>query len=188
VKVRGRLRQAKPPAAVLRLLDKDEHVASWADTTNSVVVATNRGLWWPQSAVQEPEAPLESRDQHWRLIGWHTISKVTWDSGALVVIEADVVDDLFLVDRPAVRVEVTIPRDLPASVRKRVEANVVHSELDFVGRGAARLVGRRVPGQDGLCWWARLEDGAVDDGPTRLAVSARLTRLKDEWLAQRESL
>jgi hypothetical protein len=160
----------------VRLLGADEAVVSWADTTDAVVVATNRGLWWPETA------------NTWRFIGWHAISKLTWNEGLLSVIEADVVDDLLLVDRPAVRVEVTLPRDLPSKVRKRVEDNVLHSELVLVGHGSARLVARHVAGEDGLHWWARLEDGAVDDAPTRLAVSARLTRLKDEWMAARESL
>jgi hypothetical protein len=167
---------SKPPADILALLAKDERVVSWADTAEgSAVAATPRGLWWPGLG-------------DYRLIGWQSISKATWHNDVLTVIEADVVDDLLLVDRIPVRVTITVARDLPPTVRKRVEANIVHSEQVAVGGGTARLVGRKVPGEDGLRWWARLEDGAVDDGSVRLALSARLARLRDDWQAQRLTL
>jgi hypothetical protein len=47
---------------------------------------------------------------------------------------------------------------------------VVSSEL-VTGAGVAmRVVGRRVPGRDGVSWWARLEPGTEDSEYTRTIV------------------
>jgi hypothetical protein len=162
-------RRDAPPAEVRARLPKDERVISWADVRGGgVVLASPRGLWWPSS------------DGSLRLIGWQFITKATWQDGALRVIEADVVDDLLLVDRPAIALALEVPRDLPPVVRKRIESNVVRSELLDVGAGAARFVARRTPGRDGLQWWARLEPETPDTEQVRAAVSARLAVLRDE--------
>ena len=79
-----------------------------------------------------------------------TSSRSVWRDGALTLVEADVEDDILLVDRPPVSVSLARPRDLPPVVRKRVEANIVQSELLRIGGGAVRFVARRLPGQDGL--------------------------------------
>lgn len=162
-------RREAPPRAALACLDPGERVVSWADTPDFVVLATPRGLWWPTG------------DDALRRIGWHTVSKVVWRDGVLTVLEADVVDDLLLVDRAPASVPLRVPRDLPPTVRRRVEQNIVRSEAAPVPGGAARFVARRVPGQDGLRWWARLEPGTVDDEPTRADVAARLALLRAEW-------
>ncbi len=136
-----------------------------------VVLATPAGLWWPS-------------DDGPRLIGWQYIIKAVWQDGSLRVIEADVVDDLLLVDRAPVAAVLEVPRDLPPVVRKRIESNVVRSELVGVAGGAARFVARRIPGQDGVRWWARLEDGTPDTDQVRSAVSARLAILRAEYEAR----
>jgi hypothetical protein len=168
-------RRDAPPADVLATLPRDERVVSWADTADGrVVLATPAGLWWPA------EAP--------RLIGWQYVDKATWRERLLVVVEAELVDDLLLVDLPPVTAELSIPRDLPPTVRKRVEANVVRSEVLPVPGGAARFVARRIPGSDGLGWWARLEPGTPDSGETRSAISARIERMRADWAAERAML
>ncbi|MEO6885746.1 MAG: hypothetical protein ABI232_05575 [Jatrophihabitantaceae bacterium] len=165
-------RREAPPAALISLLDKDERVLSWGDAAGgTVVVATPRGLWWPEGSGN-------------RLIGWQVVSKATWRDGALQVIEADVDDDLLLIDRLPVTAVLATPRDLPATVRKRVEANVVSSEVVAVEGGVARLVARHVPGQDGVQWWARLEQGAADTEQVRSAIRARLALLQSDWEAR----
>ena len=68
-----------------------------------------------------------------------------------------------------------MPRDLPPVVRKRIETNVVRSEVLPVPGGSARFVARRIPGQDGLRWWARLEDGTPT--PPRSAPRSRRPRV-----------
>jgi len=162
-------RRDAPPADALAHLQGDERVVAWADTAaGSVVLATPRGLWWPG------EGSL-------RLIGWQYVSKAVWRDGVLSVIEADVLDDLLLVDRAPVTAQLQVPRDLPPTVRKRVEANVVRSELAPVTGGVARFVGRRVPGEDGLRFWARLEAGTPDTEQVRSAVAARLSGLRADW-------
>ena len=161
----------RPPKDSTALLERDERVLSWATTsTGSVVLATPLGLWWPSS-----DSP--------RRIGWHQITKAVWHGTRLVVTEAEIVDDALLVDRAPVSAELTTPRDLPPTIRKRIESNVVRSEVEPVPGGQARFVGRRVPGQDGLSWWARLETGTPDTEPVRAAVGARLAALRAEWEA-----
>jgi hypothetical protein len=159
-------RRERPPADAVTDLDKDERVLSWADTAvGDVVLATQRGLWWPEG-------------DGGRRIAWEHIDKAVWRDGVLTIIEADVIDDLLLVERPPVSVRLTSPRDLPPTVRKRVEANIVRTELVAVDGGAVRFVARRRPGRDGLAWWARLEPGTPDTEPVRAAVRARLAILR----------
>ena len=152
-------RRETPPSEALAHLPRDERVVSWADLADgSVVLASPAGLWWP------------SGDEH-RLIAWPHIIKAVWRDGRLTVFEADVVDDLLLVDREPVAAELVVPRDLPPVVRKRIEVNVVHSQVLPVPGGSARFVARRVPGKDGLRWWARLEDGTADGAQVRAALA-----------------
>jgi hypothetical protein len=154
-------RREQPP--VLPGLEKDERVVSWADTADgAVVAATPLGLWWPGP----------------RRIGWQFVNKAIWRDGQLTVIEADLVDDLLLVDRAPVSVALSVPRDLPPTVRRRVEGNIVKTELLSVPGGAVRFVARRLPGRDAATWWAHLEDGTADTPTVRSAIAARLAILR----------
>jgi hypothetical protein len=160
-------RRDRPPDAVLTQLPKHERVVSWADTDDGRhIVATPAGLWWPGEGGQL------------RLIGWQYIDKAVWRDGTLTVVEAEVVDDLLLVEKPPVAVRVSVARDLPPTVRKRVEANIVHRQVQPVSGGSARLVARRVPGRDGLVWWARLEDGLQADERVRAQLEDRVAELR----------
>jgi hypothetical protein len=159
-------RRERPPADVLRRLERAERFVSWADTADgSVVVATSLGLWWPFP-------------DDLRRVPWQHVDKVVWRDGALTLVEADVEDDILLVDRAPVSVSLARPRDLPPVVRKRVEANIVKNELLTVGGGAVRFVARRRPGHDGLAWWARLEPSTPDTEQLRAAIRARLAILR----------
>jgi hypothetical protein len=154
-------RREKPPA--IPGAEANERVVSWADTPDGdVVAATPLGLWWPGG----------------RRIGWQFVNKAVWRDGVLTVIEADVVDDLLLVDRAPVSVPLAKPRDLPPTVRKRVESNIVRTELLAVPGGAVRFVARRKPGVDGVAWWAHLEDGTADTPTVRSSIAARLAILR----------
>ncbi len=161
-------RRPGPPTELLAHLDRDERPVSWASVEGGVVLATQRGLWWPF-----PDGP--------RRIGWEHVDKAIWRDGSLVVTEAEVIDDLLLVDRAPVAVRVEVPRDLPPTVRKRVEASVVRSEVAPIPGGSARFVARRVPGRDGVTWWARLEAGTADTPAARAAISARIAELDEVW-------
>jgi hypothetical protein len=159
-------RRERPPVEVVARLAKDERVVSWADTSDDdVVVATPLGLWWPDGGEL-------------RRILWQHIDKAVWREDVLTVIEADVVDDLLLVDRPPVAARLSRPRDLPPTVRKRVEGNIVQSELATVPGGSVRFVGRRVPGQDSVTWWAHLEGATPDTAELRAAIRARVATLR----------
>jgi hypothetical protein len=154
-------RRERPP--VIDGLEHGERVVSWADTVDGdVVAATQLGLWWPGP----------------RRIGWQRVDKAIWREGTLTVIEAELVDDLLLVDRAPVSVRLTTPRDLPPTVRKRVEGNVVRTELVSVPGGAVRFVARRQPGRDGVDWWAHLEGETPDSETVRSAIAARLAILR----------
>jgi hypothetical protein len=155
----------RPPASLVTLLDRGERPVAWADTADGgVVLATPLGLWWPF-----PSGP--------RRIPWQRISKATWQDGRLGVVEADV-DDGMINDRQPVSVELTTPRDLPAVVRKRVNQNIVRTELVSVAGGAVRFVQRRTPGADGFEWSARLEPGTPATRDVLAAVHARLALLR----------
>ena len=161
-----------PPSEVVSRLPAGERIVSWADVAGGgVVLASPTGLWWPDGDVM-------------RLIGWQHVTKAVWRDDRLSVIESDVIDDLLLVELPAVIAHLEVPRDLPPVVRKRVESNVVRSELLPIVGGTARFVARRVPGRDGLQWWARLEGGTADSDQVRSAISARLAILRAEHEAR----
>lgn len=161
-------RRDEPPTELVAQLPRHERVVSFADVAGGgCVLASPAGLWWPDAGGV-------------RLIAWQHITKAIWREERLTVIEADVIDDLLLVDRDPVDLEVSVPRDLPPVVRKRIEANVVHSQVHPVAGGAARFVARRIPGQDGVRWWARLEPGTPDLPETRTSVAARVEQLRAE--------
>jgi hypothetical protein len=162
-------RRDAPPAEVVATLPRDERILSWADVSGGgVVLASPAGLWWPEPDQQ-------------RLIPWHLVNRAVWQDGRLSVTEAEVVDDLLLADRPDVSADLANPRDLPPTVRKRVETNVVRSQVHPVPGGSARFVARRIPGADGLHWWARLEGRTPDTPHTRSAISERLAALRAQW-------
>jgi hypothetical protein len=163
-------RRERPPAQLTALLERDERLVSWARTDDDpgAVGATTVGLWVPSG-------------DGYRRIGWERIDKVVWREGALTLIEAEVVDGLLLRDKPALTLELPEPRDLPPTVRRRVEASVARSEVLPVDGGAARFVARRVPRRDGVSWWARLEPGTYDTAATRASVQARRDELAANW-------
>lgn len=156
----------RAPAETRARLDPEERVLAWAETdTGGVVAATNRGLWWP---MPEP-----------RRISWALVDKAVWSEGVLAVTEADLVDDLLLVERRPVTLRLPTPREVPSVVRRRVETSVAHTREVNVSGGRARLVGRRMPGRDGLVWWARLAPGTADTADVRDELRATIARTAD---------
>jgi hypothetical protein len=61
-----------------------------------------------------------------------------------------------------------------------VTQSVARSELQPVPSGAARFVARRVPGHDGVQWWARLEPGTPDTPAVREIVRERIAVLAQQ--------
>lgn len=131
-------RRRSLPSAYRRLFARDERVLAWAARADGpdagLVVATNRGLWVDRERI-----------------GWHEISKAKWDNPVLVVTTTEVVDDdadpVVLRDRTSVKLTLADPGNLPQQVYQRVTHSIVSSELQPDG---SRLVGRRIPGVDGI--------------------------------------
>jgi hypothetical protein len=154
-------RRERPPAAALAQLDRDERVVSWATAADGgAVVATQLGLWLPGGAER---------------IAWHLVDKATWRDGVLTVVAADDAGDGVLDELPARSVRIAIPRDLPQTVRVRVERTIVstrHHRLP--GGGGVRIVGRREPGRDGVAWQLVFDRGVDRDDPTVRAAAAEI--------------
>jgi hypothetical protein len=164
-------------------LERDERVLAWAETGDGgALVATNRGLWpleGPGAAGADPaRQPSDSTDPPARL-GWHEIHKATWTGEKLAVTAAKVVDhgtgfDV-VEDLPTVGFPLPVPGDLPGEVRARVTRSVgpsTHHPLP--GGGGVRVVARRVPGVDGLCWTVRYDPGVDHDDPATREITEQL--------------
>ena len=173
----------RAPAVVRARLDPDERVLAWgvaADPAEPTrvgghhVVATNAGLWWP--------------DEPPRRIPWHLIVRATWSERGLTVIEADVVDELLLVKRPPRTVALAREGKIPPAVRKRVEGSIANTHDVRLDDGPARIVARRITGQDGQVWLARLGPQTPDTERARAQVRALVHRFRSEDEARREAL
>ena len=165
-------REKPPPEAVARL-DPDERVVSWAPAPGGAVVATPLGLWLPGVPDRLP---------------WHLIDKVIWRSNTLTLIPAVDSGGGVLVEQPPRSVRLEEPRDIPQNVRARIEKAIAFTrhhplpgaEGAGVRRGV-RVVGRRVPGQDGVSWQLVFDPGVDRDDPAvRAAASAFVDQARAE--------
>lgn len=166
-------REKPPPESVARL-DPDERVVSWAPAPGGAVVATPLGLWLPGVPDRLP---------------WHLIDKVIWRSNTLTLIPAVDSGGGVLVEQPPRSVRLEQPRDIPQNVRARIEKAIAftrHHPLPGA-EGAAgvrrgvRVVGRRVPGEDGVSWQLVFDPGVDRDDPAvRAAASAFVDQARAE--------
>jgi hypothetical protein len=138
------------------------------------VVATNLGLWWP--------------DEPPRRIPWHLIVRATWSERGLTVIEADIVDDLLLVDRPPRVAPLETEGKIPPQVRKRVEGSISTTHEVRLDDGPALVIARRVTGQDGQLWLARLGARTPDTERAREQLRVLINRFQADDEARREAL
>jgi hypothetical protein len=152
------------PAGATARLDPDERVVSWAPASGGAVVATPLGLWLPGIPDRLP---------------WHLIDKATWQNNTLTVIPAVDSGDGVLVEQPPRAVRLDQPRDIPQTVRVRVQKAIAftrhHPLSDVAGPGprrGVRVVGRRVPGQDGVSWQLVFDPGIDRDDPAVRAAAA----------------
>lgn len=141
---RRRLPRAARPA-----LARNERVVAWASTSDGqVVVVTNLGLWLPERKER---------------IGWHLIHKATWSDPELTVvpaIEAGTGEGyLIMADDAPVAVSLVDADDVPIEVRKRISRSIAATTHHQLPQGGVRVVARRVPGQDGVVWHVRFDDG-----------------------------
>jgi hypothetical protein len=99
-------------------------------------------------------------------IGWHLVDKAVWRGGTLTVIAAEDPGDGVLVELPPRSVRLAEPRDLPPTVRARVERSIAYTRHHKLApAGGVRVVGRRVPGRDGLSWQLVFDAGTDRNDP-----------------------
>ena len=186
------------PASVRSILDRDERVLAWgivagpnvgpgaqsdaesiAEPVGNAagarhVVATNLGLWWP--------------DEPPRRIPWHLIVRATWSERGLTVVEADIVEDLLLVERSPRVARLVTEGKIPPQVRKRVEGSISTTHEVRLDDGPALVIARRVTGQDGQLWLARLGPRTPDTELARAQLRALVDRFQADDEARREAL
>ena len=166
-------RRDAPP--VTPPLEPTERVVAWAPTAEAVAVASTHALWLP--------AKKGTEGSDWHRLGWHEIHKAVWRDEALVVTPGVEIEPGVVADGPVRRVRLPEPRDLPKEVRERVTRSVAYTEHHELGAGGGvRVLGRRVPGRDGLTWQLRFDDPADREIPAAraeaegLLAEARATR------------
>ena len=134
-------------------------VAEMADGGH--LVATSLGLWLPDGDGA-------------RRVGWHLISKATWNKGWLAVIEADetgtVGDAVLLADRPPRRLRLAKAGRIPEVVHARVTGSIKSRHHRDLPGGGAWVVQRSVAGQDGIVLQVRADPGTDQDAVRSLAA------------------
>ena len=148
------LADRRPPPDAVRPLARDERVVAWATAEGGgTVLATPLGLWLPA-----PDGPER--------VPWHLVDKAIWRAGTLTVIAAEDTGGGVLAELPPRSVRLAEPRDLPPTVRARVERSIGYSRHHGLApSGGVRVVGRRVAGRDGLTWQLVFDAGTDRDDP-----------------------
>jgi hypothetical protein len=132
-------------------LASDERVLSTARLERGEqMVVTSHGLWLPS-------------DQGDRRLGWHLVSKASWQGGALTVVEAReeerVAGAVLLAELPPRRLRLVEPGRVPETVHARVEASIRSRHHRDLPGGGAWFVQRKVAGQDGIVLQVRPDPG-----------------------------
>ncbi|WP_222853567.1 hypothetical protein [Fodinicola acaciae] len=154
----SRLFGRRPPAEAQAVAGTGERIVAWGRTDDgSMIVATTAGL----------------RTADVRL-GWHQIHKAGWGDGVLTVIPSVDVADGVVADGEPIALRLAEPGDLPPEIRTRVTRSVAYSAHHQLVSGGVWVVGRRVPGVDGLTWVARYDAGTDHTDP---AVRAQVADL-----------
>lgn len=171
-RVFGRVAEPGLPAGFPGRLVEQEHVLGVAELGGGGhVVATSLGLWLPDGDGV-------------RRIGWHLISKATWEQGWLVVTEAEetgtVEGAVLLADRPARRLRLARPGKVPHVVHARVTGSIKSSHHRDLPGGGAWVVQRSVAGRDGIVLQVRPDPGTDLDAVRTLAagVVARVREVR----------
>lgn len=155
------LRRPVVPDWLGPLLEDDEYVIASAEVPDGMMVASSYGVWLPER----------------RRIGWHLVSKATWATGSLALVEAveEPLDGAVLLsDLPVRRLPLAEPGKLPQTVQQRVEASIVSRHRRDLPGGGVWLVQRKVPGKGGVLLQVRADPG-TDPDAVRLIV-AEVTR------------
>ena len=156
-------RRPKLPAALKPALEPEERVLTWAPVADGkALVATNFGLWLPDG----------------KRLGWHEIHKAAWSGRELRITPAEVAEIrdgyAVLIDGPVVGFLLLEPGDLPEQVRARVTKSVAYTSHHALNAGGVRVVGRRVPGENGLSWAVRYDAGTPVQLPALIELTEEL--------------
>jgi hypothetical protein len=158
-------RRPKLPADRRPPLAADERVLAWARVADGpdVLVVTTLGLWLPGTDDR---------------LGWHDVHKAVWSGRELTVTPAGLVAErdgyTVLADRAPSTYLLLDPGDVPDQVRSRVTRSVAYTSHHPLDGGGVRVVGRRVPGVDGLSWTVRYDPGTGADDPAVVGATAAL--------------
>jgi hypothetical protein len=153
-------------------LEPDEHVLAVAALTSPGrhLVATSLGLWLP---TDDPD------DLAVRRVGWHLVSKASWQNSTLVLLEAteseEVDGAVLLTDKAPVRWRIADPGRLPEVVRARVEGSIKSRHHRELPGGGAWFVQRKIAGRDGMSLQVRPDPGTDLDAVRRVAGSVART-------------
>lgn len=146
--VRKLLGRDEVPPGFTGRLDADEHVlGSAALTGGGHVVVSTLGLWLPGG----------------ERLGWHLVSKASWQNGAIELVQArevDVITGAVLIeDLPVQRLRLADPGRVPEVVHARVTGSIKSRHHRDLPGGGAWFVQRKVPGRDGFVLQVRPDPG-----------------------------
>ena len=168
----GRLGGDELPADFPGKLTAEERVLAVAEVRDGGrLVATSLGLWLPEGSGS-------------RRVGWHLISKATWDNGTLALIEAEetgtVEGAVLLTDRPTRRFRLAGQGGVPEAVHARVTGSIKSSHHRDLPGGGVWVVQRKVAGRDGIVVQVRADPGTSEDAVRSLTVQvmAKLKRVR----------
>lgn len=158
------------PADFAGELVADEHVLALARTADGgPLLASRLGLWLPEG----------------RRVGWHLLSKVSWNAGSLSVVEAEQVESageaVLLRDLPARRFRLAEPGRLPQVLRERVDGSIKSRDHRELPGGGVWVVQRKVAGQDGIQLQVRADPGTDGAAVRRVAaeVAERVRQVRE---------
>jgi hypothetical protein len=142
-------------------LEADEQVLGSASLKGGGhLVVTSLGMWLPT-----PDGV--------RRLGWHLVSKASWQNGAIVLVEAeehDVVGGAVLITDQAPRqLRLAEPGPVPEVVHARVTGSIKSRHHRDLPGGGAWFVQRKVPGRDGIVLQVRADPGTDDTALRQVA-------------------
>ena len=151
VAVRKLLGRDELPAGFSGKLDADERVlATAAIVGGGHLVVTSVGIWLPTADGV-------------RRLGWHLVSKASWQNGALTLVEAEEREDVggvvLLADLPPQRLRLAEPGRVPEAVHARVEGSIRSRHHRDLPGGGAWFVQRKIAGRDGTVLQVRPDPG-----------------------------
>jgi hypothetical protein len=146
------------PAGFTGELDADERVLATSELSGGGhLVVTSMGLWLPTADGV-------------RRLGWHLVSKATWQSGTLTLVEAQEREELggvvLLADLPPQRLRLADPGRVPETVHARVEGSIKSRHHRDLPGGGAWFVQRKVAGRGGTVLQVRPDPG-TDEAAVR---------------------